>query len=95
MIQMVIATLLFFVLLFGIGFILNMLLKTTWFPIYLYVIVMVPLVVYWQWEDHESFWGNIAAYSFVDYITALGGLAGAVISGMAIRYLRKNGYQMF
>lgn len=95
MIQIAIATLLFFVLLFGIGFILNMLLKTTWFPIYLYVIVMVPFVVYWQWDGNLSFWGNVAAYTIVDYITAIGGLVGAVLSGMTIRYLRKSGYKMF
>lgn len=94
MLQLLIATVLFFVLLFGIGFILNMLLKTTWFPIYVYVLVMLPLVVYSQWEP-GSLLDNLAGYSWADYLTALGGMAGAVLSGTTIRYLRKNGYQMF
>lgn len=95
MIQLMIATLLFFVLLFGIGFILNMLLKTTWLPIYIYVLILVPLAVYWQWDDRLSLLGNLAGYSFVDYITALGGLIGAILSGYTIKTLRDRGYRMF
>lgn len=94
LLQLLIATTLFFVLLFGIGFILNMLLKTTWFPIYVYVFVMVPLVVYSQWET-GTLLDNLAAYSWVDYLTGIGGLAGAILSGKTIQVLRKNGYQMF
>lgn len=93
--QVIIAVMLFFVLLFGIGFILNMLLKTTWFPIYLYILVMLPLVIYWQWDDSSSLWGNLADYGWIDYITALGGLAGALASGSTIKTLREKGYRMF
>lgn len=90
-----IAILLFFVLLFGIGFILNMLLKTTWFPIYVYVLVLIPLVIYWQWTPGQTLWQNLAGYTLVDYLTALGGLAGAILSGWTIRTLRMKGYRMF
>lgn len=94
MVQLIIATMLFFVLLFGIGFILNMLLKTTWFPIYFYILVMVPLVVYWQWEP-GTLLENLGAYQPADYLTFAGGLAGAILSGKTIQTLRRNGYKMF
>jgi hypothetical protein len=95
LIQLIIATTLFFVLLFGIGFILNMLLKTTWLTVYLYFIVVIPLVIYSQWEAGETLWANITGYTIVDYVTALGGLGGAILSGWAIKTLRVKGYQMF
>lgn len=94
MLQLIIATLLFFVLLFGIGFILNMLLKTTWFPIYFYMIVMVPLVIYQQW-DSGTLLDNLAAYHPADYFTFVGGLLGAILSGKTIQTLRRNGFKMF
>lgn len=95
LIQLPILFVLFFVLLFGIGFILNMLLKTTWFPIYLYLIVMLPLVVYWQWDAELSFADNLLGYQIADYITAIGGLVGAYLSGKTIHVLRVKGYKMF
>jgi hypothetical protein len=93
--QLIIVTVLVFVLLYGIGFILNMLLKTTWFPIYVYIIVLIPLVVYWQWDTSGTLWSNLTGYAVVDYVTAIGGLAGAYLSGVSLKTLRDRGYQMF
>jgi hypothetical protein len=93
-IQLLIAVVLLFVLLFGIGFILNMLLKTTWLPIYVYVLIIIPLVIYSQWEP-GSLWDNLGAYSWADYATGVGGLIGAILSGTTIQTLRKKGYKMF
>jgi ABC-type transport system involved in multi-copper enzyme maturation permease subunit len=92
--QLVVLAVLFFVMLFGIGFILNMLIKTTWLPVYLYFIVFIPLIVYSSWGE-GTLLENLAAYSYVDYITGIAGLAGAVSSGYAIRALRRGGYKMF
>ncbi|OPA80611.1 hypothetical protein BVG16_04705 [Paenibacillus selenitireducens] len=86
---------LFFVMMFGIGFILNMLMKTTWFPSYLFVIVIIPAVVISYWKSDLSFAGNIEAYSLVDMSTAFAGLIGAIISGTTIRMLRRSGFRMF
>ncbi|WP_152396844.1 YuiB family protein [Paenibacillus guangzhouensis] len=86
---------LFFVMMFGIGFILNMLMKTTWFPAYLFVIVIVPAVIISYWKKDLSFFGNIEAYSLVDLLTACAGLVGAIISGTTIRMLRRSGFKMF
>ncbi len=90
--QFIIATVLFFVLMFGIGFILNMLLKTTWLAIYLYFGMIVVLIFYW---GTGTFLENISEYTLFDYIPAIGGLAGAVVSGFAIKELRVRGYRMF
>ncbi|CAM3426218.1 YuiB family protein [Marinicrinis lubricantis] len=95
LLQLPILLVLFFVLLFGIGFILNMLLKTTWLTIYLYIFVMLPLVFYRLYDTDMSFWGNLKSYQIADYLTALGGLAGAYFSGSAIKTLREKGYKMF
>jgi len=95
LLQLIVLTVLFFVMMFGIGFILNMLMKTTWFPIYLFFIVVVPLIGYYSWDADKSFAGNLASYTYVDYITAIGGVVGAIVSGWAIRSLRKSGFKMF
>jgi len=93
--QLVIATVLFFVMMFGIGFILNMLLKTTWFPIYLFVLILLPVFIWQTWDSDRSFWGNFTAFTFVDILPAIGALIGAYVSGATIRALRRGGYKMF
>ncbi|AEI42285.1 hypothetical protein B2K_05810 [Paenibacillus mucilaginosus K02] len=94
LLQLIIVTVLLFVLFFGLGFILNMLMKTTWFPIYGYIALVIGLVVYWGWGT-GSLASNLSEYSIVDYVPAVGGLIGAVLSGSTIKYLRTNGYKMF
>nr|WP_144026488.1 YuiB family protein [Paenibacillus periandrae] len=92
--QLMIVTVLLLVLFFGLGFILNMLMKTTWFPIYGYIVLVIGLIIYWGWGT-GSLASNIAEYSFVDYVPAVGGLLGAALSGWTIKALRDKGYQMF
>lgn len=94
LIQFIIAIVLFFVLFFGIGFILNMLMKTTWFPIYGYIVLLICLVIYVSWGE-GSLLDSLAGYTWVDYLTAVGGLAGCILSGMTIKTLRQKGYKMF
>jgi hypothetical protein len=81
--QFIISIVLFFVLLFGIGFILNMILKTTWVPLVVYLGVVVYLVYDLQTPHVADF-------------TILGaGLLGAGGSGWTIQTLRTKGYRMF
>lgn len=95
-IQVIIAAVLFFVMMFGIGFILNMLLKTTWFPMILFVIVLIILAIWSPWDESQNpTWDNIGVYTLVYYIPITGALIGAYVSGWAIRALRKGGYKMF
>lgn len=84
--QLLIGTLLIFVLFFGMGFIINMLVKTTWFPIWFYLIVVLPLVIVFLDFD----W-----FSIDFYVYGASGLAGAMLSGTVIRTLRQQGYRMF
>ena len=81
--QLVISIPLFLVLAFGIGFILNMLIKTTWLPLVIYVLLIGYLIF------------QLKTLLIVDYIVLTSGLVGAILSGVTIRVLRAKGYRMF
>ncbi|NMO95645.1 YuiB family protein [Paenibacillus lemnae] len=96
LIPVLVLMILFFVMMFGIGFILNMLMKTTWFPCYLFVIVVLPLVVYSLWSPEDTtLLAHIGSFQLVDYLTGVAGLGGAFLSGWAIHVLRIKGFKMF
>ncbi|WEG13789.1 YuiB family protein [Pullulanibacillus sp. KACC 23026] len=101
--QFILSMLLFAVLFFGIGFILNMLLKTTWLVSVLYPFIILIVI------DHVSTWSYFSAprhtFSQVgarlshlapsDW-TVLGmGFLGALLSGITMKLLRSRGYSMF
>lgn len=98
-----ISMLLFFVLFFGIGFILNMLLRMTWIMSILYplvVLVIVDGISTFSYFTHsrEAFntlGERLAGLKTADIVILLSGFFGAVLSGMAIKELRKKGYRMF
>ncbi|WP_025027961.1 YuiB family protein [Caldalkalibacillus mannanilyticus] len=86
--QFVISLFLFPVLFFGIGFLLNMLLKTTWFPgAILYPLIVVVMVSYYG--------QGFGSLLMVDIIILSSGLIGALLSGYIIKVLRQRGYRMF
>lgn len=85
--QVMISIPLFLVLLFGIGFILNMILKTTWLPSILYAALIIGLAVYMFMES-----GGLKP---VDWIILSAGMIGALLSGWTIKMLRAKGYRMF
>lgn len=82
--QLVISMVLFFVFGFGIGFIFNMVLRTTWMPVGLAVIAIAGVLAY-----HGIVPGVL------DILILVFGLIGAVLSGWTIQWLRKKGYRMF
>jgi uncharacterized protein with NAD-binding domain and iron-sulfur cluster len=92
--QVIVIALLAFVLMFGVGFILNMLLKTTWFPMYGFAVLIIGLFLYFEWGSANML-ANIMDYGFIDWLAIAGGLAGAYISGWAIQTLRVRGFRMF
>jgi len=94
-IMVIILMLLFFVMMFGIGFILNMLIKTTWLPVGVYVVILLPLMLIILWKRDVSVIDNVCSVGLQGYLTALAGLAGVYVSGATIHYLRRNGYRMF
>jgi len=91
----IIGSLLCLVLFFGIGFILNMLIKTTWFPLWMFVIVVIPLGIWQLWQDDLSVTENIQSLLVSDTILIVAGAVGAYLSGWSIRALRRGGYKMF
>lgn len=103
-IQFAVAIVLYLVLFFGIGFLINMLIKTTWMPgVFLYPLVVIFIVSepsFFQYFTqpiqsllHLS--QNFSALPFVDYIILTAGFIGALLSGLTIQILRSKGYQMF
>ncbi|MBU9722117.1 MULTISPECIES: YuiB family protein [Bacillaceae] len=101
--QLIIAIVLYFVLFFGIGFILNMLLRSTWtmaviYPIVIFFIVDESgLLQYFlsPGEAFPTFFNDLIALKTADIIILSAGMAGAILSGIANRMLRNRGYQMF
>lgn len=81
--QFIVSIPLFLVLAFGLGFIINMIFKSTWFPSYVYVII-VAILVY-----------RSGGLNMLDAVILIAGLAGVILSGVVMRMLRKRGYQMF
>lgn len=101
--QLIIAVLLYLILFFGIGFILNMLLRSTWIMAVLY-----PVVIWFLVDDAGFFnyfanpgtsfsalGGSLASLTTADIIILIAGMIGAILAGIAIRMLRTRGYQMF
>ncbi|GEN35172.1 MULTISPECIES: YuiB family protein [Aneurinibacillus] len=85
--QFIIGIPLFIVLLFGIGFILNMLIKTTWMPTFLYLSIVAGVLIYLVINHRTP--------HVVDYVMLTSGLLGAIASGWTIKILRMKGYRMF
>ncbi len=100
---LLISVLLFFVLFFGIGFLLNMILRTTWT-----MAILSPFVLL-LWIDQISVMDyvtspsaslahvkeRIESLASADLIILSSGIVGAIVSGVVIQTLRKKGYRMF
>lgn len=101
--EAIISMLLFLVMFFGIGFLLNMLLRMTWLMAIIYPVVVVLIidqVRFYEYFTKPSYaFGllgeKIVSLHAVDIVILLSGLVGAIISGFVIKALRRQGYQMF
>ncbi|MGA9174485.1 MAG: YuiB family protein [Thermoactinomyces sp.] len=82
--QLIISIPLLFVLFFGLGFILNMILKTTWLPL----VIFFAVVLYVGWDVTHI-------VTLVNAVLFFSGLAGAVSGVWTIKTLRTKGYRMF
>lgn len=102
-IQAVIGAILYLVIFFSIGFILNMLLKKTWTLVFIYpifVILMIDNVKLSSYITETStalsnMYERLLGLQFLDVFMLGFGLLGAILAGVTIRYLRKSGYSMF
>ncbi len=103
LIQLVVSLILYFVIFFGIAFILNMLLRTTWLMAFFYPIIVILIVGKGSIIDYfvkpiqtaQNTYHDFLAITFVDGIILASGLFGTIVCGFVIKYLRKSGYQMF
>src|SRR5690554_687220 len=101
--QFLIVILLYFILFFGIGFILNMLLRSTWAMTIIYPIVVILMInsvaipSYFSMpkESFSTLLNHISSLQIADMIVLTFGLVGAILSGLTSKFLRKQGYQMF
>ncbi len=102
-VTLIISILLFFVLFFGIGFLLNMLLRMSWIMAIIYPIVTIFIVDNVRFIEYFTNSGtafrelgtHFANLAMADILILSSGFAGAIVAGVVIRLLRKNGYQMF
>ena len=103
MIQLFISVLLFFVLFFGISFILNMILRVTWLMSYVFPIIVIfivdtfPFTTYFTDPGYafSTLWSEFLSLGMQDVVILSSGLIGTLTAGFVIKFLRKNGYQMF
>ena len=103
LVQLIISVVLFFVMFFGIGFLLNMLLRMTWLMAVVYPIVVVFIVDDVSFLDYifkpgsafPALLDKLQALQIVDIAILSGGFAGAIVAGIVMIILRKNGYRMF
>ncbi|PSL44467.1 YuiB-like putative membrane protein [Salsuginibacillus halophilus] len=101
--QLILSMILFLILFFGIGFLLNMILRSTWITAFIY-----PLLVLWIVDSlgllsyftapaasFQTLGQDLAGLQLADVLILTCGLIGAVLAGIVIRMLRVRGYQMF
>lgn len=101
--QLFISVILFLILFFGIGFILNMLLRMTWVMAIIYPIVIVfvidrvPFIQYFRapGEAFSDLGNQFVTLHITDIIILVSGFIGAILSGYIMRVLREKGYRMF
>jgi hypothetical protein len=84
--QLLIATLLFLIVSFGIGFILNLLTKTWWVSLAAYAVVAG--IVGWRNLDVSFRIGEIILYYLIPAL-------GAIAAGGSAYVLKRVGYSMF
>ncbi|MGE7623107.1 YuiB family protein [Viridibacillus sp. NPDC096237] len=102
-VQLVLSMILFLVMFFGIGFLLNMLLRATWFMAIVYPIVVIFIVDDVGFFDYffkpgtafPALGDKLVSLQLVDILILASGLAGAIIAGLVMKALRRNGYRMF
>ncbi|WP_075619748.1 YuiB family protein [Paenisporosarcina indica] len=103
LVQLMLSVLIFLVMFFGIGFLLNMLLRMTWLMALVYPIVVILIIDDIEFFDYftspvfafQALGDKLVSLHIADILILSSGLLGAIISGIVIKLLRKNGYQMF
>lgn len=103
MIQLIVSVILYFVIFFGLAFILNMLLRRTWLMSILYPFVISIIVGKSTIGEYftqptiaiSDTFHTMTSLPIVDIVILSSGFLGTIVSGIVVKMLRKNGYQMF
>ncbi len=101
--EIILSVLIFIVMFFGIGFLLNMLLRMSWIMAVIYPIVVILIIDEVKAYEYITKPGHafsllgekLMALHTVDIVILSSGMLGAIISGIVSKLLRKQGYQMF
>ncbi|ADC49023.1 hypothetical protein BpOF4_04795 [Alkalihalophilus pseudofirmus OF4] len=101
--QLLISMVLFLILFFGIGFLLNMVLRSTWIMAVAYPVIVILIIDNVGFFDYftspaasfADLGQTFVALKLVDILILVSGFAGAIIAGVVIKMLRVRGYQMF
>ena len=101
--QLIISMFLFLILFFGIGFLLNMILRATWIMAVIYPLIVIFIVdnvgvfeyITAPIASFQALAYDLIALKPVDILVLTSGFIGAIIAGVVIRMLRARGYQMF
>ncbi|MFD2705414.1 YuiB family protein [Salibacterium lacus] len=101
--QLIISMMLFLLLFFGIGFLLNMILRSTWIMAVTYPIIVILIIdevgifdyIFSPGSSFGALGGHVANLQSVDILILIFGLIGAILAGVVIKMLRNRGYQMF
>lgn len=103
LLQLLLTILIFTILFYGIGFIINMLLKTTWIVPIFYPIIIIIMID--KMSTLEYFTNPGIAFQELGHrLTSLApsditvltmGFIGTIASGITMKVLRSRGYQMF
>jgi len=102
-IQIFVSILLYFVMFFGIAFILNMLLRRTWlmavlYPFIISIVVADSTLGEYFTQPRTSIpdtFQTMVSLPVMDIVILTFGFIGAIVSGVVVKMLRKSGYQMF
>ncbi|MFQ3544752.1 YuiB family protein [Halobacillus rhizosphaerae] len=102
-VQFFVSILLFFVLFFGISFLINMILRSSWLMAYVYPIIVLLIIDDFAFSKYFAYPGyafptvfdHLIHLKVVDILILLSGFLGTIGAGWVIRFLRKSGYQMF
>ncbi|HEY4578456.1 MAG TPA: YuiB family protein [Savagea sp.] len=102
-VELFLSALLFLVIFFGIGFLVNMLLRMTWFTAIIYPIIVIFIIDEVKFYEYitnakEAFsllGTKISNLHTADIIILSSGFVGTIIAGIVMKILRKQGYQMF
>lgn len=102
-VQLIVGSLLFFVLFFGIAFIVNMLVRQTWVITLLYPIIIIIIVGDYSFFEYFTQPGSafpavidiFTKMTLVEAVNLIFGFIGTIVAGIVMRALRKSGYQMF